>query len=176
MCAFVDNISVWLTCNLSALSQNWNTSSTMEHSLPLAWLNKKRKIDGGLKVIPLLSLAAEFLLCSRMPKFCWEHFMAYLKGYWSAEEGRLLLCHQSFHQVRPRFLKQNRWDKPEYHPKFYLIEICLGSKFVRLYVKCVYIVWSMGAGINMVVEYGYVGWPSLFVRREGQPTFWYKIP
>lgn len=43
ICAFVDNISDWLTCDVSALSQIWNTSSMMEHSLPPGLTKQKEK-------------------------------------------------------------------------------------------------------------------------------------
>lgn len=43
MCAFVDNISAWLTCDVSAPSQIWNTSSMMEHSLPPGLTKQKEK-------------------------------------------------------------------------------------------------------------------------------------
>lgn len=122
MCAFVDNISAWLACDVSALSQIWNTSKLMEHSLPLAWLNKKRKIDEGLKVAPPYSLTAESV-CNRKPTF----LLRALRGL----SGGLLKCWRltvaavslaissSFFVCRREFLKQEGCDNAEYHPEFH---------------------------------------------------------
>lgn len=98
ICAFVDNISDWLTCDVSALSQIWNTSSMMEHSLLPSLTKQKEKNwrrPEGRTSLELCGWKCLQWDVSALDILSWE--VGICRG--AANGRRSLKCYRPFHQV-----------------------------------------------------------------------------